>query len=323
VVRRPPVLAAALAAVLALATAAPARGAAFLPPAGQVWHGVAGGHSVESFARETGRRPDVFQLFGQWGDVDWTFARADASGARMMLHLSTNRGPGTPEVITPARIAAGHGDAFLVRLGRRIAERGRPVYLRLMAEMNGPWNAYCAFDANGRARPGHSTRSFRAAWRRTALVLRGGDRDRVDARLRRLGMPPVQDGAGPLAEAPVALLWVPHVAVALDTPANAPRAYWPGGRYVDWVGTDFYGRAPNWAALERLYAQFPGKPFVFGEWALWGRDDPGFVRRLFAWARGHRRVRMLVYNQGVRRDGPFRLERYPRARRALRAALSR
>jgi hypothetical protein len=30
---------------------------------------------------------------------------------------------------------------------------------------------------------------------------------------------------------------------------------------------------------------------------------------------------MLVYNQGVREDGPFRLKRYPRARRALRAAL--
>lgn len=312
-----------LAAVLTLVLAAPASGSAFLPPGKQVWHGVAGGYSIDSFARETGRTPEVFQLFAAWGNVDWTFKLADRSGARMMLHLSTNRGPGTPEAITPAEIAAGRGDAFLLRLGDKIAERGQPLYLRLMAEMNGPWNAYCAFDANGRPRPGHSTAQFRAAWRRIALVLRGGDRARIDAKLRRLRMPPVQGGSGPLAAAPVALMWVPHNVTALSIRANQPRAYWPGGAYVDWVGTDFYGQNPNWGALERLYAQFPGKPFVFGEWALWGRDDPSFVKRIFAFARTHRRVRMLVYNQGTRQNGPFRLKRYPRARRALRAALSR
>jgi beta-mannanase len=118
-------------------------------------------------------------------------------------------------------------------------------------------------------------------------------------------------------------MWVPHNATALNTRANQPRAYWPGKRYVDWVGTDFYGQNPNWGALERIYSQFPGKPFVFGEWAPWGRDDPSFVRRLFAFVRTHRRVRMLVYNQGERADGPFRLKRYPRVRRALRAALAR
>ena len=310
--------------LLALAGDTTASANAFLPPAGKVFHGVAGGYSPDSFARETGRDPDVFQLFAEWGNVDWTFKRADASGARMMLHLSTNRGPGTPERITPAQIAAGRGDAFLLRFGRRIAERGEPFYLRLMAEMNGPWNAYCAFDAAGRARPGHSTRSFRAAWRRIALILRGGRVERIDATLRRLRMPAVRGAdAGDLPRAPVSLMWVPHNATALSIRANAPRAYWPGGRYVDWVGTDFYGKNPNWGALERIYAQFPGKPFVFGEWALWGRDDPSFVRRIFAFARSHRRVRMLVYNQGVRSDGPFRLKRYPRARRALRAALSR
>lgn len=191
---------------------------------------------MESFARETGRRPDVFQLFTVWGSADWAVGRAS------MLHLSTSRGPGTREVITPAQIAAGRGDAFLVRFGERIAERGEPLYLRLMAEMNGPWNPYCAFDASGRARPGHSTRDFRRAWRRVALILRGGERARVDAKLRALGMPAVQAGDDDLARAPVALMWVPHNATALNTAANQPRRYWPGARYVDWVGTDFYGQ---------------------------------------------------------------------------------
>ena len=311
-----------LALVVSLLVAVPASADPFAPPRGVLWHGVAGGYSPDSFAREAGREPEVFQLFAEWGNVDWAIARGDASGARLMIHLSTNGGPGTRERVTPAQIAAGRGDAFLVRFGAKIAERGKPFYLRLMAEMNGPWNAYCAFDENGRPRPGHSTRDFRRAWRRIALILRGGERATIDAKLGRLRMPAVTVGEGPLAKAPVALMWVPHNATALNIPANQPRAYWPGARYVDWVGTDFYGQNPNWGALEKIYRDFPGKPFVFGEWALWGRDDPAFVKRLFAFARSHRRVRMLVYNQG-RESGPFRLKRYPRGRRALRAELRR
>ena len=77
--------------------------------------------------------------------------------------------------------------------------------------------------------------------------------------------------------------WVPQTRGTPDIPANMPRAYWPGGEYVDWVGTDFYSRFPNFHWLDDFYRDFPGKPFVFGEWALWGADDPGFVNRLFGW----------------------------------------
>jgi hypothetical protein len=36
-------------------------------------------------------------------------------------------------------------------------------------------NAYCAFNQDGSSRgPSHSTLSFRAAWRRVVLALRGG-----------------------------------------------------------------------------------------------------------------------------------------------------
>ena len=61
---------------------------------------------------------------------------------------------------------------------------------------------------------------------------------------------------------------------------------------------------------------------MFGEWALWGGDDPGFVERLFGFISSHPRVRMALYNQGGHTDGPFRLERYPRSRAALRKALA-
>jgi hypothetical protein len=308
-------------AALAMALPASASADALLPPGGQVFAGVSGGYDTASFERETGQHPAVFQFFSAWGgSLEYMFRGAEQARSRLMIHLSTLRAG--REVITPRGIATGQGDGYLVRLNRRIAEGGQPVYIRLMAEMDGNWNPYCAFDASGRSRgPAHSTTQFRRAWRRTVIVLRGGPAADVNARLRAEGMPPVDTTRDELPRANVAFLWVPQVAGSPDTAANSPRAYWPGARYVDWVGTDLYSKFPNFAGLERFYRQFPAKPFSFAEYAIWGRDDPGFVHRIFGWARSHRRVRMMLYNQGVKSAGPFRLVHYPRSRAALASEL--
>jgi hypothetical protein len=119
----------------------------------------------------------------------------------------------------------------------------------------------------------------------------------------------------------VAFLWVPQDAGSPDIPGNQPANFWPGAAYVDWVGTDFYASAANFSLLERFYRHFGGKPFVLSEWALYGRDDPGFVRKLFAWVRRHRRVRMLNYYQGFSAASRANLARYPRSAAALRREL--
>ena len=51
-------------------------------------------------------------------------------------------------------------------------------------------------------------------------------------------------------------------------------------------------------------------------WALWGREDPRFVRRLYRWVASHRRARMVVYNQGALLKPLLRLR--PRSARELR-----
>jgi hypothetical protein len=248
------------------------------------------------------------------------FSGAQTARSRLMIHLSTMRG--TTEQITPRGIATGGGDRYLLKLGQRIADYGGVTYIRLMSEMDGHWNAYCAYTASGRSKgPAYTTAMFRQAWRRTVVILRGGPEATVNAKLHSLHMPPVDTHGRDLPQPQIAFLWVPQVAGAPDTRANSPRAYWPGAGYVDWVGTDFYSKFPNWGGLDRFYRAFRGKPFAFGEWALWGGDDPGFVHRLFAWSRSHSRVRMLLYNQGKLANGPFRLVHYPRSRRALAAEL--
>jgi hypothetical protein len=293
---------------------------AYLPPPGKLFQGETGAPAAV-YERAVGKHPAVVQVFSAWGEyLPGIFATAAGAHSRLMIHVTTGSGP--REVITPRAIADGQGDQWLLALGRAIAASGHPVYIRLMAEMNAYWNFYSAFNSDGSSRgDAHSTAAFRRAWKRVTLIMRGGALAHINPVLARLGMPALRT-THDLPAGRVAMLWVPQVAGAPDVPGNRPRAYWPGRAWVDWVGTDFYSKFPNFTGLNSFYAAFGGKPFVFGEYALWGADDPGFVQRLFSWVGGHRRTRMLVYNEGMTAGGPFRLTRYPQAARALRKALA-
>jgi hypothetical protein len=303
---------------------APAQADLLVPPGHGVFTGLTGGSS-KVFEAEVGKHPAVDGVFVTWGrSFESAFGQASFNHARLMLHISTAQGYGAPEQITPRGIAEGAGDGYLLSLSARIVRSGAPVYIRLLPEMDNANNAYCAFNQDGSPRgASHSPASFKAAWRRVVLIMRGGPVVALDARLRALGLPPVRGtSAAALPHPPVAFLWVPQTGGLPDTQANGPQTYYPGDEYVDWVGTDFYGKFPNFSGLQRFYSEHPGKPFVFGEWALWGSDDPGWVASLFAFMAGHHQVRMALYNQGERTNGPFRLTQYPLARGAIRRRLA-
>jgi hypothetical protein len=312
-----------LALVLLAATAAPAHAQVFGPPSGKVFTGLTGSNSISKFSGEVGKKPAVFGFFTYWNAPnEYTFRNASRAGARLMLHISTAQNYGVPEVISPRGIARGEGDDYLLALNQRIDEAGEPVYVRLMAEMNQTNNAYCAFNANGSSRGAtHNTAAFKDAWRRSTLILRGGPLDTINAKLERLGLPAVKGADTDLPRPQLSMLWVPQTEGTPNIAANSAAAYFPGNEYVDWVGTDFYSRFPAFAKLERFYAQHPTKPFVFGEWAMWGADTPAFVKQLFSWVNAHKRVRMMLYNQGANPNGPFRLNSHPRARAEIRKAL--
>jgi hypothetical protein len=315
--------------VMAAAAAGPASALPYAAPDGKVLVGVTGGRTVDGYVRAAGKAPAMFQFFVNWGEsFRYAYRRAEDARTGLMVHLSTYNGPGTRERITPRDIARGRGDRYLSRLRREFAAHGRPVYLRPFGEMNNAANPYCSYGADGKARgSAHTSGWFRQAWRRIYLVVKGGRVATIDHRLRALGMPrlrrAVTRGITWLPRPEVAVQWTPMTAGSPNVAGNSPGRYWPGSAYVDWVGTDFYSRFPNFSGLDRFYAnrRYAGKPFVFGEWAVWGRDDAGFVRRFFAWVAAHPRVRMLAYNQGNRTTSAFRLYRYPRAARVMRKAL--
>jgi beta-mannanase len=204
-------------------------------------------------------------------------------------------------------------------MSRALHEWARPVYVRPLAEMNGHWNSYCAYDASGRPRGAdHSTAAFRKAFARMYLIVHGGAD--VNAKLARLGLPPVRDRleANPL----VRVIWNPQGYGSPDLPGNSAAAYYPGDRYVDVVGDDLYdiGGRPQWASAEALYRAHPNKPFSFPEWGLWGIDEPSFVDQMAAFVRTHRRVELISYYSG-RPGSIFDLASKPASRARYRRAI--
>jgi hypothetical protein len=316
-----------LAAVLLASMPAAASADPFLPPEGKVWNGLTAGFDAGDFESRTGKHPAIWQHFIAWGgNYQYTITNSRGANARLMYHLSTSKGQNLPERLSPGEIARGAGDGFLVGLARDIAANGTPAYIRLMGEMNNCNNPYAAYSCSGAKRNrDHSAATFKRAWKRVYLIMHGGDVAAINARLARLRLPAVQVGAQTLAAPQIAFVWAPMTGGAPNIPALRPGAYWPGSKWVDWVGTSFYSRFPNFTGLDRYYKDFAvgkGKPFAIAEWAIWGSDAPGFASRLFDWIADHKLVRMVHYNQGSQSGGIFRLSRYPASAKVVRDRLA-
>ena len=319
----------ALAVAACLAAPAAAHAAAYAPPPGKVFHSGNGGYdagAIGDFTAQSGKHPAVFQYFVSWrsGGSDVRFIErllrtSERERSRTALAVST-KGTG----LTPAALAAGEGDEFLLALNRLVARHGHPTYLRLLSEMNNADNPYSAYTRSGRSRgPAFSTRMFKQAWRRAVLIVRGGQVAAIDARLRRLRMAPVGTALTMLPEPPVAFMWVPLSFGNPEIARNHPRHWWPGSEYVDWVGTTWYSPFLAASAFERFYRNplWRHKPFAFGEYGVWGRESPRFLRLFFRFAERHRRVQMVSYYQSAMLKPEFRLSTHPRSRGVLQRLL--
>ena len=241
-----------------------------------------------------------------------------------MLHLGTEGRTPRREAISPKGIALGNGDAYLTALNQAVAEWNRLIYVRPFAEMNGHWNLYSAFNKNGSARPpDHSTAWFKKAFTRTYLILHGGSRATVNARLAAVGLPPVASELAPNPYPRLRVIWNPQGYGSPDIPDNSAQSYYPGDKFVDVVGNDIYDQnyKAEWAANDRLYAAHPGKPYSFPEWGLWGIDDPKFIERMCRFVKTHARVQMLAYFESVP-GSVFDLATKPKSRAAYRKCLS-
>lgn len=314
------------AALVLLLAPTDARAERYPPPGDGIFTGVSDtGQKGDyfAFAEAAGQHLPVLQSFETWGTwSEEARQRWKRTETRGMLSISTSPCYECEEVISPRQIRRGQGDGYLLELNERLAEWDRPTYIRLLPEMNGHWNPYAAFSSDGSARDAaHRTPQFRKAWQRSVLIIRGGPRTLINRRLQRNGMPPIRAAAGApgrLGEPKVSFLWVPQTHGSPRIEANAPAAYWPGAKYVDWIGADIYGQFPNFSGLNGFYDAYKRKPFVIGEWSPWDYDNPVFTKSLFRWVESHDRAKMMVYFQGFGDPNPFQIEAYPESERVMR-----
>lgn len=281
--------------------------------------GVAG--KADRFERQTGQQSTVRHIF-----IGWEQGRSWGSpfhellaGLRPvpMIHVGTDR-KGI-EAITPAGIAAGRGDPYLVALNRALADFGSQAFVRFLAEMNNPKNPYSPVDGHGRSRgASHSPAAYRAAFRRAYLILHGGD---VDARLLALGQRPLGRKLPSNPPSRLTVIWNPIA--GMDSGSRRPaQRFYPGDAFVDMVGNDMYSSSygvASYAANEALYRAHPDKPYALSEWGT-SVDDPTFVGRVCAFVKSHGRTWLAAYYAA--RRSPWDLADKPRARAAYRQCIT-
>jgi hypothetical protein len=279
------------------------------------------------FAAQTGQRSDVGHIYLGWGQgSSWgsSFDRIVPKLGRVpLISITTFHWPSKAETLTPLQIARGAGDDYLIALSAAVARANLDVfYVRPLAEMTGWWNPWCAYTRSGRAKGGaHSTANFRKAFARMYLLLHGGPAPELNARLGRLGLPGVRSD---LPENPfprLRVIWNPQAHGDPQVAGNTPASYYPGDAFVDVVGDDAYDLGSvDWSAIERLYGAHPRKSFAFPEWGM-TLDDPGFVQRMAAFVRSHRRVELLSFYSG-KAGGTYDLASKPHARARYRHLIS-
>ena len=176
---RTPSRAVALAAAVLALCAGPASAMTLVPPKPNVFLGVSDRGTTQEFnefAVQTAKHPALLETFHPWGNsVNAAYERWRETGTRPILAISTADDQTLAELITPAQIALGGGDDYLLQLNSFFAERGLPAYIRPLGEPNRCLNVWSAVNCDGSQKGGeHTPGWYKQAFRRIAAIVRGG-----------------------------------------------------------------------------------------------------------------------------------------------------
>ena len=176
-----------------------------------------------AFAERFGRRPVVLSSYKRWRSPPFVPTELRAVWSRDALPLVTWEpwtlaGRGFPL----KSIAAGRYDRYVRRAADSAAAWGKPILLRFAHEMNGDWYPW------GQGRSGNSPGIYRAAWRHLVKIFRSAGAHNVE------------------------WVWTPNV----DGGGQYPfRPFYPGDRWVDWVGLDGFNwaRRGEWQSVTEIF----------------------------------------------------------------------
>ncbi len=199
---------------------------------------------VTDFARAAGRPPNLVGYYSGWAEP---FQVSFAQAVRR--HGAATLLQWDPTLASVSRIAAGGYDSYLRSFADSVRGFGHPVVIGFGHEMNAYWYSW-----GYRHLP---AATFVAAWRHIVTLFRAQHADNVT------------------------WLWT----LQADEPGTGHIAsWWPGAKYVTWVGIDGYYYRPSqtfFSIFGETIAQvraFTGLPVLLSEVAV--GPDAGQVRKI-------------------------------------------
>ena len=305
------------------------QGATARPSVSRLYLGVAG--DPGRLQVQTGQVSTIQHVFIGWDQGRRYATRLPVLLGRLgpipMLHIGAGGPLGKTEAITPLAIAQGHGDAFLVALNQAIADYGGRVYLRLLSEMNHFSHFHSAFNASGSSRGrAYTPAVYRKMFARMHLLLHGGPAAKIEAALRKLGLPGY--GRGDLPSNPpsrLRIIWNPLGGGQPAITKNAHYQFYPGDRYVEIVGNDLYGAEGQFAGPQNevlyAFAREHRKPFALPEWGVKSTDYPAFVRYVCTFLKTHAGIELAAYYKS-QPGGIYDLANKPASRAVYRRCIT-
>jgi mannan endo-1,4-beta-mannosidase len=189
---------------------------------------------VQNFGRVAGIRPSIAVYFSGWLDpFQARFASvAREHGAVVLVQI-------LPKGYSMASIAAGRSDAYLRTYARAVRAFGYQVILSFAPEADGPWYDW----GYHHTRP----RTWVAAWRHVVNVFRKAGASNVT------------------------WMWDMNISASSKKSTGPIRDWWPGRKYVTWVGIDGYYIRPRatfasvFGPTLRAVRRITSRPVMLGE----------------------------------------------------------
>lgn len=227
---------------------------------------------VERFAERTGARPNMIAIYQAFGDP---FVISEVRATYRYGALAILRWE--PFDASLAEIALGRHDTYIRSYANAVRSLGLPIAITFAHEMNGRWYPWGSHRSTGR--------DFNRAWRRIHRIFE-------------------DSGATNVIWA-----WTPNV--ISGAPGVKLENWYPGDRYVDWIGIDGYvatDGAQTYAALfgptMKEVQKFSKRPFLIVETGVErGGHREAALRSLMKGVAADSRMLGLVYfNQPGSRD---------------------
>ncbi|HEX4259081.1 MAG TPA: glycosyl hydrolase [Streptosporangiaceae bacterium] len=224
---------------------------------------------VSAFRQATGSTPDLVMYYSGWYvPFPTRFATTVAdNGAAPLIQMDPDRSD-----ISIAKIATGGYDAYLSQYAEAVKAYRHPVVLSFGHEMNGSWSRW------GYTHVPPAT--FVAAWRH------------IVNEFRNLG---VRNAT-----------WLWTVNIVNNTKKGNipdPKAWWPGPRYVNWVGIDGYYLKSGWQFAPLFgptindVRQFTTDPILIAETgAETTADQPAKVADMFAGVKSYGLLGLVYFD---------------------------